>query len=450
MTTPLRRRLRSAGIVLALLAAIGAWWAGLSGAPRSGPDPGVARSSGDGASAAAGAQVLAWPASAASALPSLDPAWRAAPSDAQARAQLMQRMQADWCGFGAAEHNRQTEAVWEKAGAGGQPIGMEAIAEANRTPGAEVMEEAVAQVRQRWVAALQRRGDPRSVAVAEYLGGADGDATQAGARLQALARTSADPMVTALALQRPCGPGVCRNVDRAQWSRLEPANLQAWLALLGEPAAHRTQEAYALERMASEARYSRSYAREFAALLFSLPQSETPGLAHDAELQLIDVALGRWRTEPWAPLTRMCRTGGDHPAQHQLCEAVAELMWQSDDLLERSLAMTLARGMVARLPALKARWEPRAREFEALRHWYASVWERRNSASMETMQPCEMMADQRRHLQANAAQGEWNRWRREMQADGADEAALSAEWRRQNGRGSLDPPPPPAPASRSR
>ncbi|MFN3304153.1 MAG: hypothetical protein ACK44A_10575, partial [Roseateles sp.] len=284
-------------------------------------------------------------------------------AEARDRAALMQRMRADWCGFGVAEASRQSEAVFAKAG--DQPIGLEALAEVRRTPGAQVLDEATAQVRQRWVAALLRRGDPRSVAVAESLGGPDGDEAQSRARLQALARTSADPMVTALALQHPCELGRCSNVDRAQWSRLEPANLQAWLALLGDAAARRTQEAYALDRMASEARYSRSYRREYQELLLSLPQTDMPGLAQEAELQLLISSAAVWPMGSLRPLTDACAARPVAPVVQQRCVAVAELLWPADDLMARSLAMGLARRLVAARPELRPRGEPRARELEA-------------------------------------------------------------------------------------
>ncbi|MDR7331676.1 hypothetical protein J2X21_000788 [Kinneretia asaccharophila] len=437
-------------LVLLLLLLAAAWWGSGERVARrdavvAGVDAGVASAPLGDAVVARGSSV---PASSASAPAVSMGRGSTESSDAQARAALVQRMKADWCGFGAAEQHRQAAAIMESASGG--IAGREVIAELNRTPGAQLMAEAVVQVRQRWATTLQQRGDPRSLAVAARLGGADGDEAAARARLQALAHTSSDPMVTALALQWPCKSAGCRNIDAAQWSRLEPANLQAWLALLNDAPSRRTQDAYVLERVASEARYSRSYAREFAALLFSLPQAEAPGLLYDAEMQLIGVAMGAWPLGPSAPLIRMCRAGIADAALLQRCEAVAELMWQADSMLERGLALSLARDAVTLRPALKARWEPRARELEAVRHWNSSVWELKQAPARETMGPCDLSAEFRQHLQANVAQGEWERWRTEMRADGADEAALSAEWRRQAGRGLLDPLPAPQPASGAR
>lgn len=430
------------GLVLLLVVLPLAWRvAGRDVAAPSGAE--AQRAPGPAASAAVGTAALALPARGPSAAPAVAHASSAAanPAPAEARAALMQRMRADWCGFGAAEQSRQAEAVFEKAGAGGQPIGMDAIAEANRTPGAELVAAAVAQARQRWVAVLQQRGDPRALAVAEHLGGADGDAARASARLQGLARTSSDPMVTALALQRPCAPGACSNVERAQWSRLEPANLQAWLALLGEPAARRTQEAYALDRMASEARYSRSYQREYRELLLSLPQTEAPGLAQEAELQLLISSTAVWPAGSLGSLASACAARPVDPAVLQRCMTVAELQWRADELLPRGVAVGLARRLVAARPELRARWELRARELEALRQWEADGAERMQAAVAEAAgSPCAWQAELRRHLQATAAQGEWGRARAEMQAAGVDDAVLSARWRR-DGQAAVLPAP---------
>lgn len=109
---------------------------------------------------------------------------------ADARAELARRMKADCCGFGAAESDRQREAVYAEAAAKTGMIGMEALAEVRQTVGGQVMEEATADVRRRWVQALTRRGDERSLAMAGYLAGGGsaerrGDATcqQPGVRL---------------------------------------------------------------------------------------------------------------------------------------------------------------------------------------------------------------------------------------------------------------------------
>jgi len=100
------------------------------------------------------APAMATPASAGALSP--HPVFQAAAVDE--RDALVQRMKADWCGFGAAEHERQFDAALDRARAENVRARTEAIEEARQTPGAEVMKEAVAQVRGRWVKALMRSG----------------------------------------------------------------------------------------------------------------------------------------------------------------------------------------------------------------------------------------------------------------------------------------------------
>lgn len=443
------RRVAAVGGAMMLLAAVLGWrlvghgtgsGAEVTGSEPVTPQPPAAASSPADAMVRGPSPWAASAASAASDVPLLPPP----AAQAQDRAALKQRMQADWCGFGAAEQQRQAEAILERASAGGQPIGLDALAELNRTPGAEVVEAAIAQVRRRWVAALRQRGDPRSLAVAEYLGGVDGDPARARARLQALARTSADPMVTALALQRPCESGGCVNVDRAQWSRLEPANLLAWLTLLDDAAARRTQEVYALERIASEARYSRSYQRELGALLLGLPQTTAQGLAQDAELQLVTTTLAVWPMPGLRPVVEPCRARAADRAVLQRCVAVAELLWQGETLPERSLALSLVGGLAPLRAELLPTWAPRAREVDAAQQWGVVATEQAASAAESAAGPCSGQGEWRRRLESAAALGEWGRIRAMMKEARVDESELAAQWRRIAGRSALDPLPPPA------
>lgn len=366
--------------------------------------------------------------------------------DDAARALLMQRMVADWCGFGAAENERQSEAVMQRAQDKHGSVGAEAIEEMQTTPGAQVLKEAAAQVRQRWVKALMQRGDPRSAAVAELLGGADGDALEARARLQALARTSSDPMVTALALQRPCDVGACANIETSQWSRLEPANLQAWLTLLRDPkgGARQTLVGYVLERAASEARYSRTYEREFKTMLLSLPQTEAPGLANEAEMQLVLGTAAAWSIAGIRPLMEACRSGMRDAASAHHCVTVADVMWDQDGLLDRMMALSLARRLVAAMPEQKLRWEPRATQNEAVWYWLGAAAERAEKSPPPGHSPCDAQAEQRTAMRAEMALGEWGHARAQMREGKADDAALSADWRRGRGRGMLDPEATPA------
>ncbi|MCE4554442.1 hypothetical protein [Pelomonas cellulosilytica] len=376
------------------------------------------------------------------------PAASADAEEARAREALKQRMKADWCGFGLAEQQRQRDAVMAGFEARTGGIGIEAIEAANETVGAQVQREAEDGARRRWVAALRRRGDPRSLAVADYLGGMDdADATGASARLQALARSSSDPMVTVLALLRPCPPGQCTNIQVSQWSRLEPANLQAWLMLLRESKGpeRRSLVPYALERMAAEGRFSRMYEREFTQLLLELPQTETPGLAHDAEVTLLIGVASVWPIAGYAPLTQACADGLTDAATRRRCEAVAELLWLGDTVIEHGLALSLARRLSAADTAVLARWQARARVYEATLGWTQAAF-LREAERLERVSPCAASMAWRALVRDRARLGEWGAARAEMAAQRADDQALSSAWRAQGGRPVLDAAAPEASA----
>ncbi|MEO6279258.1 hypothetical protein [Roseateles sp.] len=347
-------------------------------------------------------------------------------------------MKADWCGFGAAEHGRQVEA---------------ALSEERESVGWQVVEEAKTDARRRWILALSQRRDERSLAVADYLeGGGGGEAAPvARARLQARARSSSDPMVTALALQQLCAPGACANVEASQWSRLEPANLQAWLALALDPAsrARQTQAAYVLDRLAQEAKYARSYQRELHAVLSSLPQTQIPGLQNEAELQLMSALVFGWPLLSVGPLTDVCRSGLADTGTASRCQAVAQLLARQDNILHRAVGLGIARNLVAAQPAMRAAWEAQAQEFEAVSEWRGGAAERAASASEPegAALACGGQAEVRQVLKDHLARSEWDRMRDGIDEAGVDEATLASRWRKREGRSVLDPRPAPQPAS---
>lgn len=377
----------------------------------------------------------------------------AIPELVDADAELARRMKADWCGFGAAERQRQREAVHAAATTQRGSIDMQALEETSQTVGGQVMAQAVADVRRRWVQALVRRGDDRSLAIADYLEDErTDDAMGARVRLQARARRSTDPMVTALALQRPCASGVCVNVDAAQWSRLEPGNLQAWLALMDVQSrvVPSTQAAYALDRLAQEARYSRSYQREMYAVLSELPQTPTLGLANEAETTFASSVLYGWPLFRMRPLLEVCRSGVAEAGTASRCEAVARLALQQDDWLHRSMGLGIARALVAARPGVRPQWEASAQTFEAVRQWADEKALHAATAAESTPEapsPCAQLLEARGLLHDTMTGSEWERSREGMPESGLGEAALAARWRGREGRSVLDPIPVPRPAS---
>lgn len=435
-----KRALKGAGLLFGVLLGVlcGALWlAQANVAPPADAQPAPVAVAGVlPASAALGGVARSAPASASH---------RAGEPSGSARAELAQRMKADWCGFGAAEAERQSAEVTDRAVAQSGTVGPEAVAELGTTVGAEVREEAVAQVRRRWSEALMKRGDVRSMALADFLGfGADAGsdaAAQARARLQARARTSSDPMVTALALQRPCAAGACVNIEDSQWSRLEPANLRAWVPLLLHPGAG---AGYVLERLGAEARFVRTYQLETTDALLSLPQTETPGLQAEAEVALIHGLAAAWQVPSVRLVLDACRSGAADASVAARCEALADLLWQGGDLMDRAQSLGLVRALAPSRQGLRARWESRARAYEAAQVWMAGASERlmqAGAAGQGLLSGCVALGNERQRMRAAQGYTEWERVRAEMQAAGVDEAALSARWREGAGRSLLDPIP---------
>ncbi|NCT84675.1 MAG: hypothetical protein GXC94_16130 [Comamonadaceae bacterium] len=353
---------------------------------------------------------------------------------------LAQRMQADWCGFGAAAE-RQKEAL----PVGGERIGPAEMAMQRETLGERVLEEAREQARQRFAQALRQRGDLRSLALADYVL-ADAPARS---RLQERARRSTDPMVTALALQRPCSEAGCAPIEASQWSRLEPANLQAWLTLMqGAPGRAHTQRDYALERAASEARYSRSYQRETLALLMTLPLVQAPGLVSQAELELLNGLNSAWALPAYRPLLDACRAGVREPQSVARCTVVADLMWAQETMIERALAMAVARVVLPSRSGLRPIWEGRARRYEAVSEWSQSGMLAQLLPDEALASPCGHLPAMRTMLVDLAERGEWGRTADGLRDAGLDEAELSARWRHKAGRSALEPSRPASAAGR--
>ncbi|MBC7377989.1 MAG: hypothetical protein H7346_11240 [Burkholderiaceae bacterium] len=357
------------------------------------------------------------------------------PSEAGERAVMAQRMKSDWCGFGTAERRRFLQAAANASGA----LDPDPFLTLSDSVGTELLAEASNEAVQRWIGVLMQRGDPRSQALADYLSIGD----EARTRLQRRAHNSADPMVTVLALLRPCAVGACVNVEASQWSRLEPANLQAWLALEKEPTgSSHNQQGYVLERAASEARYSRSYLQEFQALLHSLPQTEAPGLQAQAEAELDIGIVAAWPIRSSRPLQDTCRGSLTETGVVERCATVADMLWQQVDLMDRGLAIALARAVLSVRPGLRAQWEVRAREYEAVSQWtqgaLARVLRRLIPGDEVLASRCDVLPELRRMQREAAARSDWERARLEMREADVNEAALSALWRQRAGRSVLE------------
>lgn len=430
-----RRQFGLVFLALVLLAGMAAWRRPVRGATE--PRPAVALPASE-----AAPRVVSAPSPIVSG--ALAPAAEVMASAARedARAELARRMKADWCGFGVGEPARQAAAVRALSEAATGLVGQAAVDEVRRTVGGELLEQAGDEAVQRWSRQLRLRRDERAQALADYLDAGD----MARARLQARARSSNDPMVTALALQRPCSAAGCVDVEASQWSRLEPANAQAWLPPLRVGAGTApTEVAYVLERMATQAQYSRTYEREARDMVLALVQIDRPGLRSDAELQRLNGLFAAWVIGSFRPVLNACR---EDPSRAPTglaarCEGLGERLWQQNKLLDRSLALAFAGAALPVLPERRAFWESRARELEAVKEWTRGDLQRVVARLMPEGRepaPCTFQDEAWQMLREQSGETDWERARGQMRAAQIDEAALAATWRQREVRSALEQP----------
>lgn len=357
-------------------------------------------------------------------------------------------MRADWCGFGLDELGREIRAALAQQSKDGDA----ADVVAQTSEAAQLQEAATTEARARWIGALRARGDQRSLAMAELLATkadqADADHA-ARARLQGLAQRSSDPFVTALALLRPCELGQCQNVDPAQWSRLEPANVQAWLALSaaapGRPIGGIGFD-YVLDRLAAEARYSRSYSTEAHRLVGEVMRADVEGLDLWGEFAAFMELQAGWYIASYRPLIEACKQTAQRPGPRSTrCAAIAEAIWHGDDLFARVIAIVLARESVPADSLARRSWEQRARQTEALRahssqastDWLGDVFDWEQPGAKQ----CQAMRETRRRMLERFQLDEWERMQADFKAAGAGIEEWSAKWQAKNNRSAPDPGP---------
>lgn len=369
-----------------------------------------------------------------------------AASAADALSPRARRMRDDWCGFGMAEALREAEALEarnEAARKAGRPE-----EDAGESEAAQVLSQAREERQRAWIQTLRSRRDLRSHAVAELLV----DDPPSRARLQDLARRSTDPMVTALAMMRPCKAPACRAIDPAQWSRLEPDNLMAWVAQIQGDTVPPEQLSYLIERMGRDARRSDDYLGALHQMLAALVVSE-PGLPQMAETELLASA---WATFPVPNVRQVlmaCSPAEMVPALHSSCERIADLLWDMPHQLGKALSMGMARRFVPPGHPRRSEWEQRALHFDAA----AEALMADNLASMERWasklpaQGCQAASEFHAGLRQTLLTPEWTRAEQALAASPDSREALVERARaKRGGRSPLDPvPTQAAPASAS-
>lgn len=294
----------------------------------------------------------------------------------------------------------------------------------------------------RWIVALRQRGDERSLAVVDFLDpmlAHEDSARQMAAsrRLNQRALRSGDGFVLSLAAQRPCQPrmGCDQPVSPERWVQLEPGNLSAWLAAM--PSTEPLPEGWLNGLM--QVTYDNSHRAELMEVLLSLPPHLPMGprrLARDVTLVGINAAIA---TPSIRALTQHCRGGNDA----QRCRALGEKLWTVREPTLMNWSLTLA---LARLSSpIDPRWEPRSRQVEAARQW--SARESMNMIAEPLLNAFQCKADPsfERQVVGRLTHSEGTMLLAEIGLHGADMAELSAEFRKQNGRGLLQAPPTRAP-----
>lgn len=204
-------------------------------------------------------------------------------------------------------------------------------------------------LKQAWVTQLETRGDLRSRAAAAFIGT---DLTFGDARLtliqslRAAAEGSTDPLIWHLwRMARrhcfdndDCGPATLK-----RWSDIEPSNLLAWLPSFREPS-EIPDDRWAGIRQATLAR---SYQEDFMQLLLPLLERESPGLALQEGLALLENLIRFWPTTgSLNALSGSCNAAATSAAPQRKvdCLHVAELLWNmpKPDLQARMTALRMA------------------------------------------------------------------------------------------------------------
>jgi len=360
MTTgrrPLRRGIL-AGLGLGL--AVGLVWTAFPGSPPPGaaPDPSPAMT---GAAGHRALEASASPpgASAAMASPGRLPAGAEHVAiDPDARRLSPERLaeiETQWCTHGLQAH-QQSRQVLEQA----YPVTMKDgrldmhalkahVDAQSRELGAQAQNAVQERLKGRWISQLRQQGDPRSLALADYLLTTvrfGPEATEAFQHLLGLAQSTRDPMVFMVwQLAKPyCWrQDFCKALPLSAWRELEPENLLAWL-----PAHLPGDEPPALDWSAIQrSRHARSYLEEAQALLLPLLEQEPPGLTLQAGLAFVNQLDSLWPiTKPGLALFRPCMQAADtsQGARQAACRVAAELLWRSPSagLLDFQVALGMA------------------------------------------------------------------------------------------------------------
>ncbi len=298
----------------------------------------------------------------------------------------------------------------------------------------DLMSELLAQRTER---ALLARDDVRSRAVALWAHSALSDSADAppGAALLALAQSSRDPMVVALAAHTLSDPASAL-LARTLWRELEPDNLAP--LLLARDDEKLAPDAF-LQRVAQAGSHE-TYLDEALTLLLGVPPPTRGGPAEwtalvGANARQAAVAV------PWArSLSRPCQ-GAVPPDRAARCEQAAQRMWDlgPDSVLLATEALKMVRDRPAHRSPV---WDERAQQVEASLEWLSEETER-TMVEMPKRIACLPAPALHRTMVESRVQGEWVTVQRHLAAQPGATAAFAARYRAQKGgRSLIDPVPP--------
>lgn len=297
----------------------------------------------------------------------------------------------------------------------------------------DLMHELLAQ---RTEQALLTKDDARSRAVALWAHSArSGSAEPApGAALLALAQSTRDPMVVALAAQTLRDPASAQ-LARALWRELEPDNLAPLLLARGD---EKLAPEVFLQRIAQAGRHE-TYLDDAMGLLLGVPPPIRGG---PSEWTAQVAATGRQAAVavPWAgSLSRPCQ-GSVAPDRAALCEQAAQRIWNLGP--DSVLLATEALKMVRDRPAQRSTaWDERAQQVEASFQWQADEAQRTMDEIPKRI-ACLPAPSLQRAMVENRVQGEWATVQRHLSAQPGATAALAARFRAgRQGRSLIDPEP---------
>jgi hypothetical protein len=229
---------------------------------------------------------------------------------------------------------------WDLCGIGRLPVPPGASADA---PPPHVMLEAAASLEPRWEAALATAG-PRARAAARRMGLVELPAGEA-AVTPAMAEASADPVISAWAMQG-CGNDVaCLQATARRWQQLEPDNLAPRLSVLRWTP---RPDLATLQALATATRLQVHFGQLGPSLLAAWPAGE----ARFLQTELLVAAMVHEAASglpSLMPLTRACREGAANADIRDACQRIARTMFQHSDTLF-GVNVGLGLGRVSGLP----------------------------------------------------------------------------------------------------